>query len=168
MKEKNKNKTISLINDMRKGIATNDKKETIRDERVIKETNKIMAVAFNILVFVMVLTSITFGIIHIDSREYSSVIFSAIGIISYVSLIIMCKKNIIENNEYVISFFIWGIITMPISLYNILSDFIYRNIYDNKELMTFYLVISIIGVIIFGFILYEIANKIYKNANKNL
>ena len=55
-----------------------------------------MNVTFNILVCVLVLVSIITDTINVKIN--SNVIFACIGIVTYIGLILMCKKNAIEGN----------------------------------------------------------------------
>ena len=87
-----------------------------------------------------------------------------IGIVSYVGLILMCKKNLIESNSDASTFFIWSFFTLPISIFNCIDDWI--NYYSNSILI---LVVELAVTIVLTIVLYKIANLIYNNSiNKNM
>lgn len=157
-----KKEKISLLRDvfkvytLKKGSKTN----IINDERVISENNKIMNVTFNILVCVLVLVLIITDTINVKIN--SNVIFACIGIVTYIGLILMCKKNAIEGNEYSVPFFLWSIFTLPITTFNSMFDILYR-IINNDVFILVDLFISIMIVVV----LYNIANFIYKKSSKS-
>ena len=157
------NKKVSLIKDINKiQIKKNkdSKLEIIRDERIVNENNKIMSDMFNLLICILVFGSIICDTINVKINTH--IIFIVIGTVSYIGLILMCKKNIIEGNEYSGTFFIWSFITLPLSIFNIIDNSYYQNS-DNIEIV----VIAELSItLILSIILYQIANAIYRKNNK--
>lgn len=157
------NKKVSLIKDINKiQIKKNkdSKLEIIRDERIVNENNKIMSDMFNLLICILVFGSIICDTINVKINTH--IIFIVIGTVSYIGLILMCKKNIIEGNEYSGTFFIWSFITLPLSIFNIIDNSYYKNS-ENIEIV----VIAELSItLILSIILYQIANAIYRKNNK--
>lgn len=143
-----KNK-ISLWKDVMSNANKGPKANT--DERVILENNKIMGAAYLVLASVFVIFCILFDTFNLQIRTWH--IFSIIGITSYISFIILCKKAIIKDNYSSITMFMWGFITLPFSILNILLP-----IMKNGYLMIIALIILCIFV---PLIMYYMAQKIY-------
>ena len=156
-----KEEKISLAKDVFKvyTLKKDSKINIINDERVIIENNKVMNITFNILVCALVLVSIITDTINVKIN--SNIIFVCIGIVTYIGLILMCKKNAIEGNESS-TFFLWSIFTLPIttfnSMFNILNRLINNNVFILVDLF-----ISIMLVVV----LYNIANLIYKKSSSD-
>lgn len=157
------NKKVSLIKDINKiQIKRNkdSKMEIIKDERIVNENNKIMTNMFELLICVLVFGSIICDTINIKINTH--LIFCVIGIVSYIGLILMCKKNIIERNESAGAFFIWSCITLPFSIFNIIDNSYYQNS-DHIEII---IIAELIITLILSILLYQIANTIYRKNNK--
>lgn len=154
-------KKISLIKDINKVsvFKTKDSEiNIINDERITNESNKILATAFNTLICILVLGSIIADIINLKINF--NIIFIVIGIVSYIGLILMCKKNIIESNPDAGAFFIWSMFTLPISIFNCLDNFF------NKRSDLLVIILELVVTIILIVFLYQIANVIYKKVNR--
>ena len=157
-----KGKELSLLKEIGKVWIVNSKdakEKIIKDERVIIENNKIMAIAYNMLVFILVFGCIIFD--TINAKINTHIMFVTIGIVSYISLILLCKKNAIEGNEYAGAFFIWSFFTLPVSILNSVSVFIYK-----IENIIISMTVGLVGTIVLIVVLYQIANTIYKKNNK--
>lgn len=75
---------------------------------------------------------------------------------------VMVKKNVIEGNKMVFFFFIGGIFTLPCAIFNILDNYIYKNI-ESRPLG---IILALGGQIFLTILLYQIANIVYKKNNK--
>ena len=132
---------------------------TIQDERIIKDTYEVLSNMFwgvFLLLFLMELTCDTLKI-NINGR----IISILINFLSYIGLILLCKKNAIEGNKMVFPFFFGGIFTLPCVIFNILDEYIYKNI---ESILA--IVVSLGGFISLSILLYQIANIVYKKNNK--
>ena len=132
---------------------------TIQDERIIKDTYEVLSNMFwgvFLLLFLMELTCDTLKI-NINGR----IISILINLVSYIGLISLCKKNAIEGNKMVFPFFFGGIFTLPCVIFNILDDYIYKNI---ESILA--IVVSLGGFISLSILLYQIANIVYKKNSK--
>ena len=109
-----------------------------------------------LLLFLMELTCDTLKI-NINGR----IISILINLVSYIGLISLCKKNAIEGNKMVFPFFLGGIFTLPCVIFNILDDYIYKNI---ESILA--IVVSLGGFISLSILLYQIANIVYKKNSK--
>lgn len=120
------------------------------DERILIENNKIYYCIYSLLIIILFLVSIFSDKFNIVLNAYKILII--IGIVSYMGLILMCKKDIIESNSSAFVFFIWSIGVTPVTLFNILP----------------FSIINLFIAIILIIVLYNIANLVYKNAAKKL
>ena len=158
-----KEKKLSLLNEFEKMnpfVSKDKKQDKIKDERIINESNIVMSNAFCILVVILVFGSMILNTVHIEIKPIF--VFLAVAIVSYSSLIQLCKRNAIEGNEHASLYSIWGIFVLPVEIFNCFGDYIFNNI---ENTILFVLLILTV-VIILPMFLYQIANIIYKNNNK--
>lgn len=157
-----KEEKLSLLKEIGKVKTFKSKDEKIKiieDERIISENNKIMSIIYTILVGILLFGIIIFDTINVKIN--SSIIMVAIGGVSYIGLILLCKKNAIEGNGGAVAFFIWSFFTLPVSIFNIVLDFIFES---ENEIIS--MLVSFVGIVLTIVVLYQIANTIYKKNNK--
>lgn len=147
-----KEKKLSLLKEI-------GKEKIIKDERITGENNKIVSTVYSALVSILVFGSVIFDMINVKIN--SSIIFMVIGIVSYIGLILLCKKNAIEGNKGADSFFIWSIFTLPASMWNSVDDYIYEC--ENEKIS---IIVGLVGIVVLTEVLYQIANTVYKKNNK--
>lgn len=133
---------------------------TIQDERIIKETYEIFSMMYCTLFILLVIIEMTCDTFRININ--GRIISILINFLSYIGLISLCKKNVIEGNKMVFFFFIGGIFTLPCAIFNILDNYIYKNI-ESRPLG---IILALGGQIFLTILLYQIANIVYKKNSK--
>ncbi len=129
------------------------------DERVVTETNRIFTNAYAALTAVMSVIGIVLDTVGEAVRPASAWIFIAIGLVSYICLLVMCKKALIERNLSVYVTALWCFLLMPLTLYNVIID-VATNALESYPT---WLAIGVpVGCIAFSAVLYFIANAVYK------
>ena len=161
MEEKKKSllNELEKMNPFRKKEKNEPKEEKIKDERIINENNEIISNMYCLLIIILYLIIIISDTLMV--RINARLISISVGLVSYIGLILLCKKNAIEGNKGAFALFIWGIITFPCAIFNVLDDYIYKKI---ESLLA--IILSLGGVIILTVLLYQIANIVYKKNNK--
>lgn len=144
-------KKISLLKDCFSKETISGKSD--KDEMIIYERNKISHIGMTILTGVFVLYAILSDTFNLPSN--SQYILMCIGIVNYIMLITYCKKGIVKH-QGAVSAFIWSILTLPLSIVNLLLDKIIQG--------KIYGIIAVIAIIIVALILYFICNIIYKKS----
>jgi len=161
MEEKKKSllNELEKMNPFRKKEKNEPKEEKIKDERIIKETYEIFSMMYCTLFILLVIIEMTCDTFRININ--GRIISILINFLSYIGLILLCKRNVIEGNKMVFFFFIGGIFTLPCAIFNILDDYIYKNI---ESILA--IVVSLGGFISLSILLYQIANIVYKKNSK--
>ena len=152
-------KKVSLLNEFekmnpfRKKEKNEPKEEKIKDERIISINNEIFSNMYCILFLILFISEITCDtlMININGR----IISILIGLVSYIGLILLCKKNAIEGNKITLVLFISGNIGFPSAILNSFSNYLSKKI-DSAPLILFG------GQIVLIILLYQIVNTVYK------
>lgn len=127
-----------------------------KDERISAERNKIMYSGMTVLTLILVIVGILSDIFKFTIN--CSLLFIIIGIVNFIMLLCFCKNNVVNQTSTFTSF-IWSIITLPFSIYNLFLDKVITN-------LGVFVIIQPILVVLTIIFVYEIANIFYKVNNK--